>query len=61
MPNDLIDTTEAGKRFTPHRSTHTVRKWIRDGKLKGVKVGRIWLVDGLDLERLVKEKECGRS
>jgi excisionase family DNA binding protein len=31
----------------------TVRDWLKLGKLKGVKLGRIWRVDAEDLERLL--------
>jgi excisionase family DNA binding protein len=35
----------------------TVREWLRSGKLKGVKVGRLWRVRESDLEAFLKEGE----
>jgi len=37
----------------------TVRKWLREGKLKGVRAGRLWRVRESDLEAFLKggEKE----
>jgi excisionase family DNA binding protein len=32
----------------------TVRDWLKSGKLKGVKLGRVWRVDAEDLERLLR-------
>jgi len=33
----------------------TVRKWIREGKLKAVKLGHLWRVKEEDLKDFVKE------
>ena len=33
----------------------TVREWLRTGKLKGVKMGRLWRVRESDLETFIKE------
>jgi len=37
----------------------TVREWLRTGKLKGVKMGRLWRIRESDLEAFLKggEKE----
>jgi excisionase family DNA binding protein len=32
----------------------TVRNWVKAGKLKGVKLGRVWRVDAEDLERMLR-------
>ena len=32
----------------------TVRKWIRDGKLKAVKLGRMWRVSENSLQEFIK-------
>ena len=32
----------------------TVRDWVKAGKVKGVKLGRVWRVDAEDLERLLR-------
>ncbi|BCU81883.1 hypothetical protein JIR001_16660 [Polycladomyces abyssicola] len=33
----------------------TVKKWLREGRLKGVKVSRIWHVYESNLEEMIKE------
>jgi len=38
-------------------STLTVKKWLRTGKLPGVKVGHLWRVDEMDLERFIQERK----
>lgn len=35
----------------------TVREWLRTGKLKGKKVGRLWRVKESDLEEFVNNTE----
>jgi excisionase family DNA binding protein len=35
----------------------TVRDWLKAGKLKGVKLGRVWRVDAEALERLLAGDE----
>ena len=53
------------KIFTPDQvakelsiSVRTVRKWLRDGKIRGVKIGKSWRVSEAELERLMNpEKE----
>jgi len=39
----------------------TVHRWLRDGKLKSVKLGRLWRVSASNLEEFVhsKNKEGG--
>jgi excisionase family DNA binding protein len=53
-----------GKIFTPEEvaerltvSIKTVKDWLRSGKLKGVKAGRLWRVRESDLESFLKEGE----
>lgn len=31
----------------------TIARWLRNGKLKGYKIGRLWRIKESDLERLV--------
>jgi excisionase family DNA binding protein len=38
-----------------HISRLTVGNWLRSGKLKGVKVGRLWRVRESELEAFLKE------
>mgnify|MGYP001014333966 CR=1 FL=1 len=33
-----------------------VRKWLKTGKLKGIKLGRIWRIKKSDLEEFLNEK-----
>ena len=40
-----------------HISRLTVGNWLRSGKLKGVKVGRLWRVRESDLENFLKGGE----
>ncbi|MFI5329417.1 MAG: helix-turn-helix domain-containing protein [Desulfobaccales bacterium] len=40
-----------------HISRLTVGNWLRSGKLKGVKVGRLWRVRESDLETFLKGGE----
>ena len=35
----------------------TVREWLRTGKLKGKKVGRLWRVKECDLEEFINNAE----
>lgn len=53
-----------GKIFTPEEvalkltvSPKTVKDWLRSGKLRGVKVGRLWRVRESDLEIFLKQGE----
>jgi excisionase family DNA binding protein len=32
----------------------TVRKWIRQGKLKAIKLGRLWRIPEEELQRFIK-------
>lgn len=34
----------------------TVRKWLRDGKLKGVRAGRLWRVKEIDLHAFLERE-----
>ncbi len=58
MPDDkahdqLLTPVEAAARLKVSRLT--VGDWLRSGKLKGVKVGRLWRVRESDLEAFLKE------
>jgi len=35
----------------------TVREWLRTGKLKGKKVGRLWRIKESDLEEFINNTE----
>lgn len=34
----------------------TIRKWIRQGKLKAVKLGRVWRITEDDLQEFLKQE-----
>ncbi len=38
----------------------TVRRWLREGKLKGVKVGRLWRITEEDLKAFIEAGACVR-
>ena len=40
-------------------SEQTVLRWLRNGKLKGVKAGRLWRVKEEDLREFIKEVNNG--
>ena len=40
-------------------SEQTVLRWLRNGKLKGVKVGKLWRVKEEDLREFIKEVNNG--
>lgn len=42
-------------------SPWTVRSYIRDGKLRAVKLGRRVLLEEAELEQLVDASRCGRK
>jgi excisionase family DNA binding protein len=60
----LLTVTEAAKRL--NRSTEQVRRYLREGKLKGQRIGNQWFVEQAALtpreedDRLIP-KELGRN
>jgi excisionase family DNA binding protein len=48
-----IEEAAARLKLTPQ----TVRDWLKAGKLKGVKLGRVWRVDAEALDRLLAGDE----
>jgi excisionase family DNA binding protein len=53
----IISTTEAAKRLNV--SPSRIRAMISSGRLKGIKVGKVWLIDPKDLDA-VKDRKVGR-
>lgn len=49
----MLTVPEAARRA--HRNPETLRRWIRDGKLRSHKVGTQYLVDESDLDALTAE------
>jgi excisionase family DNA binding protein len=50
--NEVLTIHEAATRLK--LKPETVRDWLKAGKLKGVKLGRVWRVDAEALERLLE-------
>lgn len=46
----MLTVPEAARRI--RRNPETVRRWIREGRLRGTKVGTQYLVDEADLDTL---------
>jgi excisionase family DNA binding protein len=53
--NQLLTPEEAAARLKISRLT--LGDWLRSGKIKGVKVGRLWRVRESDLEAFLKGGE----
>lgn len=53
-PTRLLTPEEAADRLNV--SPMTVRKWLRSGKLRGVKVSVLWRVRESDLDAFIEEK-----
>jgi excisionase family DNA binding protein len=35
----------------------TIRRWLREGKIKGVKMGRLWLIHKDEMNRILEESK----
>ena len=53
----IISTTEAARRLNV--SPSRIRAMISSGRLKAMKVGKVWLIDPKDLDA-VKDRKVGR-
>jgi excisionase family DNA binding protein len=58
----------ARKLFTPEQaasqlavSPRSIREWLRKGKLKGVRAGRLWRIRDCDIEEFVKQSSEDES
>jgi excisionase family DNA binding protein len=49
MLDDILTLEQAANRAQV--AVKTMREWLRTGKLKGIKAGRLWRVRANDLER----------
>ncbi len=52
--NHLLTIDQAAEKLQV--KPRTVRKWLQKGKLKGVKVGRLWRIREADLEKFVSNE-----
>src|SRR5690606_41000007 len=55
----LLTPEEAAERLNV--SPVTIRKWLRTGKLRGVKVSVLWRVKESDLNDFIENRRSGRS
>ena len=53
MPQPLLTLDEAAERL--RTTSWTVRRWIREGKLVGTRIGGEWRVDPVDLEEFIRK------
>ncbi len=61
----------AGKLLTPEQaanrlavSSRSIREWLRTGKLKGVRAGRLWRIRDRDIEQFLEdgsERQAGTA
>ena len=51
--DDILTLEQAANRAQV--AVKTMREWLRTGKLKGIKAGRLWRVRAHDLERFFEE------
>jgi excisionase family DNA binding protein len=42
-------------------SIHTVRRWIKEGKLPAYKVGRVWRISKTDLDKWLNQQRTPRK
>ena len=54
MLRSMLSAIDVARRFDLHRNT--VEKWLKNGRLKGVKVGRRYLIPEEEIERLTKTR-----
>ena len=50
----LYSPDEAAELLQIH--PHTIRKWLRDGKIQGKKFGRVWRIPESELEAVKENK-----
>lgn len=55
---DLMTADEAAEQLRVTR--RTVYEWLKEGRLRGVKVGRLWRIHKSDVDELLRPKEAKR-
>jgi excisionase family DNA binding protein len=50
----LLTTRDVARRLQVREVT--VRRWLRKGELRGIRIGRDWRISPEELERLLKDK-----
>ena len=54
--SELLTPDEVGARLKI--TTQTVKDWLREGKIKGFKMGRLWRIKEEDLEAFIAETQA---
>jgi excisionase family DNA binding protein len=49
----LLKPSEVAKELQV--SLYILKQWLRDGKVKGVKVGHLWRIEPAEVERIKRE------
>lgn len=49
----LYSTQEAAEALGV--STKSIARWIKDGRLKGVRAGRLWKIPAAEIQRMANE------
>ena len=55
----LLTTEQVAELLQIH--INVIRKWLKEGKLPGIKLGREWRVDPQDLEAFIQAAKSGGS
>jgi excisionase family DNA binding protein len=55
----LLKTDEVAKRL--YMDPYTIRKYVRQGKLKATKIGKQYLIEESEVERILNEHQIDNS
>ena len=50
--SQLLTLGEVAKRINVH--PETVRRWLKEGRIRGIRIGRDWRFDPDDIDRLIQ-------
>lgn len=56
MPDKLLTTEQVAEILQVH--PFTVLKYIKQGKLKGIKLGRVWRIRESDVDKFIEERSA---
>ncbi len=51
----LLSIAEAAERLNIKEDT--LRKWLKEGKIKGIKLGKLWRIREEEIEELIRKGE----